>query len=146
MYVSNGKNVLYADNDISGDGKKSLSPKINRRMSEMATHQYLKQTSTKHSKIAEYARKKVEDIDHFKTSGVVTSLVDSNAISDRGTKVQEIELNDSQNVTSLRASSAFKNSKAGVMKILSKRASSGTNSQSICHEDVTVKVKSQAGK
>ena len=112
----------------------------------MATHLYMKnQTSTKNSKVAEYARKKVEENDFIRSTGAITSLVDSNAISDRGgPKVKEIELNDRDNVTSLRASSAFKNSKAGIMKILSKRASTGTNSQSIGHEDVLVKVKPQS--
>lgn len=53
LYVSHGKNVLYAETDAD---RKSMSPKINRKLSEMATHQYIKsQVSSKNSKIAEYA-------------------------------------------------------------------------------------------
>ena len=40
LYVSNGKNILYAENDT--EAKQSQSPRLNKRMSEMATHHYMK--------------------------------------------------------------------------------------------------------
>lgn len=74
--------------------------------------------------------------DFIKSTGAITSIMDSNAPSDRAKNYgKDIEFNDRENITSLRASSAFKNNKSGVMKILSKRASTGTNSQSLAYDE-----------